>query len=286
MTMKTLLKTTVAVSACLVLAACKTTGSTPSKTGAAASNASIDAALERAAANANASGEKSQSLGYLEKIYKRNSADPLAAINYAAALREAEYLNEAQLVLAPFANDKKGPPAAKTEYAAIQLALGNDKSAEEYAQRAVVQDPNDFRAFNYLGIALEAQGMHKEAERAFRKALDMWQGDPIPVMNNLALNLASQEYLDEAAAILEKAQAIAPERIEVERNLRIVRTLQQSAAHAPKPVTKPVVPEAKEEKVAPAKDASAAGAAPVAVVEKAPAAGKPEPANTPVVVNN
>jgi Flp pilus assembly protein TadD len=58
-------------------------------------------------------------------------------------------------------------------------------------------------------------------------------------MNNLALNLASQDFLDEAVAILEKAQTIAPDRIEVERNLRIVRTLQQSARHAPKPVAKP-----------------------------------------------
>jgi Flp pilus assembly protein TadD len=268
-TSKTILKTTVAVSACLILAACKTTGSTPAKTAdGGPSNASIDAALERAASNASASGQTNQSLGYLEKIYKRNSADPQAAINYAAALREAEYLNQAAMVLAPFANDKKGPPAAKTEYAAIQLALGNGKSAEEYAQKAVIQDPNDYRAFNYLGIALEDQGKHKEAERSFRKALDMWQGDPIPVMNNLALNLASQEYLDEAASILEKAQSIAPDRIEVERNLRIVRTLQQSAAHAPKPTTKPQRDEVTQEP--PAKEAKAATSAPVDTVEKAP----------------
>lgn len=235
--LKAVLKTTAAVSACMLLAACQTTGSSANVKS--ASDSSIDTALERAAAASAAKGENRQSLSILEKIYKRNSEDPQAAINYAAALREAEYLNQASMVLAPFANDKKGPPAAKSEYAAIQLALGNNKSAEEYAQKAVTQDHGDYRAYHYLGIALDSQGMHKEAERAFRKALDMWQGDPIPVMNNLALNLASQDFLDEAAAILEKAQSIAPDRIEVERNLRIVRTLQQSARHAPKPMAKP-----------------------------------------------
>lgn len=258
MTLKTILKTTVTFSACVVLAACQTTGTTPAGKDA-SNNAAIDSALNRAAASAAASGEKGQSLAYLEKIYKRNSEDPVAAINYAAALRDAEYLNQASMVLAPFANDKKGPAAAKTEYAAIQLALGNNKPAEQYAQKAVLQDEGDYRAFHYLGIALDAQGMHKEAERAFRKALDMWEGDPIPVMNNLALNLAAQEQLDEATTILEKAQAMAPDRVEIERNLRIVRTLQQSTRHAPKPPIKPA-----------AKPAVAAKAAPVDDVKKEP----------------
>ena len=88
---------------------------------------------------------------------------------------------------------------------------------------------------------MDAQGKHPEAERAFRKALDYWQGDPTTVMNNLALNLASQEFLDEAIEILNKAKAISPDRIEVERNLRIVMALQQSSGHrsAPKPKKKP-----------------------------------------------
>lgn len=235
------LKLVLAVSASAMLAACQTAGTSAKKLG---DDAAIDSALEKAAASSYAQGERGQSLGYLEKIYARNSQDPTAAINYAAGLREAEYYNKASLILSPFASSDKSPAAAKTEFAAIQLALGNNKSAEQYAQKAVIQNPQDFQAFHYLGIALDSQGMHKEAERAFRKALDMWQGDPIPVMNNLALNLASQEYLEEAIVILEKAQSIAPDRIEVERNLRIVRTLLQSSRHAPKPTVKPAPPRA------------------------------------------
>lgn len=221
----------------LALSACQTTGSTPEET----RSAKIDSALERATAAAEGSN---QSLGTLERNYKRNSADPLAAIPYARALREADQLSQAEAVISPFAKDAQSPAKAKTEYAAIQLAQGNYESAESYAKKAVTQDNQDYEAFHYLGIALDTQGKHPEAERAFRKALDYWQGDPTTVMNNLALNLAAQEYLDEAVEILYKAKAISPDRVEVERNLRIVMALQQSSGQrqAPKPKSKPDAP--------------------------------------------
>lgn len=223
--------------ACLALSACTTAGSGPASD----REAKIDSALDRAAQSAAMSGETNQSLGYLERLYKRNSSDPNTAISYARALREADYLNRASAVLAPFANDPAGPAAAKAEFAAIELAMGNHKSAERYAQQAVVKDDTDFKAYQNLGIALEAQGNHKAAEKAFRKSLELWQGDPTSIMNNLALNLAAQGFLDEASEILQKAKALSPDRIEIERNLRIVTALQQSEARAysPKPPTKP-----------------------------------------------
>ncbi|MCC7304785.1 MAG: tetratricopeptide repeat protein [Alphaproteobacteria bacterium] len=214
--------------------------------------------MAKAADNVNQSKYAGQSLGSLEKAYARNSADPDLATQYAMALREADYAGRAATVLEPFANDSKSPASAKREYAAIQLALGNDEEAEKYAQKAVLQDPADGKAYHYLGIALDAQGKHPEAERAFRKGLDLWQGDPVAIMNNLALNLSAQGYLDEAAEILEKAKAIAPDRIEVERNLRIVTALRQSEnPTTPKPKKRPdsssiVVKETPPEKVQPA----------------------------------
>ena len=148
------------------LSACGTTQSQNPQS----NSSKIDSALERAAVSAAASGETSQSMSYVEKLYKRNSSDPDAAIAYAKALREADYLSRAALVLEPFAKDSKGPVQAKTEYAALQLAQGNYEAAEEYAKKAVLQDEKNHEAYHYLGIALDAQAMHPEAERAFRKA--------------------------------------------------------------------------------------------------------------------
>ena len=188
----------------------------------------IDTALNQAAMEAAVRGNKRQSMGYLEQLYKRNPEDPLKALNYASALRRAKEYERAAIVLDPFANDAEMPSVVKTEFAAIQLALGNNKEAEKFAQKAVLQNESDFRAFHYLGISLDAEGRHPEAERALRKGLAIWQGDPIPIMNNLALNLTAQNNLEEALQILEKAKSIAPNRIEVERNLRIVRALQET----------------------------------------------------------
>lgn len=230
-------KLLLSISTCVLMTACQTTQPQSAQQ---IQTGKIDAALDRAAASANARGYSEQSLPILEKSYKRNSNNENAALVYATALRHADYLNRAAIVLAPFANSDTSSSVTKTEYAAIQLAQGNYAAAEQFSQKAIIQDEKNFEAFHYLGIALDAQGMHKEAERSFRKGLELWQGDPTTIMNNLALNLTSQGFLDEAEAILEKALAIAPHRIEIERNLRIVRALKESGGYAaPKPEKKP-----------------------------------------------
>lgn len=210
-------------SVCLILGACGTTGST---TGQMSEDSDrIDSALNRAATSAQNSGEGSQSVALLEKLYNRNPKDEGLALRYASALRDAEYYNRALLVLAPFANDDKSSAEVKSEFASTQLALGNYPQAEQFAQKAILQNDKNAQAYQALGIALDAQNMYPEAERAYRKGLDNWTGDPTPIINNLALNLASQEYLEEAIELLEKAQAVSPDRPEIERNLRIINAL-------------------------------------------------------------
>lgn len=233
-------KTMMTVAACALLTACQTAGTANNPNSSYQYGSKIDSALQRAASNAAASGHSKQSLAYLEKIYKRNSSDPQAAIEYAAGLREADYLQQANMVLTPFADDSKATGDVKREYAALQLALGNYDLSEQYAQQAILMNEEDALAYQYLGISLDAREMHEEAERAFRKGLDHWKGDPTNIMNNLALNLASQGFFQEAIEILRKAQSVSPHRIEIERNLRIVTALQQSeGGWVPKPKSRP-----------------------------------------------
>lgn len=221
-----LTKTALIGALCLALAACQTARSVNS-------GGPLNTAMED-------NGPR-QSLSTLEGTYRAHNNDAAAATNYAQGLRQSGDNTRADLVLAPFANDSKAPPSVYTEYAAIQLALGQNEKAEKYAKKAVAADPKNARAWHFMGIAQDAQGDHKEAEQAFRKALNNWgdaEGDPTPIMNNLALNLAAQEHLDEAADILTRARQRAPDKIELERNLRIVTALQQSAGR-----TAPIPPE-------------------------------------------
>ena len=223
----------------LSLTACQTTNS------AARQRADrIDAAIERAHDEA---ATPAQSLALLERAYKRDSDDPATAIQYGRALREAGRNQRSAVVLAPFADDGKRFPAAKAEYAATQAALGNYADAEKYARAVLAAQPDNAQASHILGIALDAQGAHKESEAALRKALETWEGNPAPVLNNLGLNLAAQGYIDEALETLRKALETAPNRTEIERNLRIVTALQPRAHtgtadgyhFAPKPGRKP-----------------------------------------------
>lgn len=213
----------------LSLAACQTTGKA-----APAAGTQVDAALEHAANRADASGHAKESLSLVEKLYKRNPNDVAVAVRYARALRQADRLSRASIVIAPFAKDERKPnAAARAEFSAIQASLGNYGVAEDYARKALAMNDDSVDAWHMLGIALDAQGKHPEAETSFRKALELTQGDPTPILNNLGLNLAAQGFLDEAAETLRKALATSPNREEIERNLRIVSALRESGGRAP-----------------------------------------------------
>ena len=220
------------------LAACQTASSV-------SDDAKLDSVMAQAAAHAQMQGQTQQSLAMLEQLYKRNSSDPDVALKYAHALRQNGYANRAALILGPFVKDKDLDNAALAiEYASIQAAMGNYTESENAARKAVLLAPESGKAYHVLGIALDAQGFHEPAHTAFEKGLNYWQGDPSPILNNLGLNLAAQGFLDEAIETLRKALDTAPNRREIERNLRIVSALQyqppvEGMRLVPKPPRKP-----------------------------------------------
>lgn len=189
----------------------------------------VDSILERAARDARASGNTIETISILEQVHARKPDDAAVATSLGQALREDEQLNRARQVLLPFTEGKKPYPDAVIELAMVQLALGQYKEAELTSRRAVELDPESGRGYLALGTALDAQNYHEQAEVAFRRGIDKWKGDPAPIMNNLALNLASQNKLDQAIDMLKKAKEISPNRVELERNLRIVTTLREGA---------------------------------------------------------
>lgn len=217
---------TLSVSA-LAVTACSTTVDSNMSNPKGASR--VDAILERAAKEARASGNMAETISLLDQVYQRNQDDPAIATGYAQALREDDQFTRARQVVAPFTTGKNAYPDAVIELAMVQLSLGQYKDAELTAKKATNLDPESGRAYLALGTALDAQNNHDDAEAAFRKGIDKWKGDPAPIMNNLALNLASQDKLDQAIDMLEKAQEISPNRTEIERNLRIIRTLKEGA---------------------------------------------------------
>jgi len=220
------------------LGACSTTGVMHNKEQDTASK--LDLVLEKAANDAYMRGDKKDSLILIERIYKRNSNNPDAAIKYSKALRQNNHFQKASAVLSPFIYGENATNELLTEYAYLQTAMGNYNLAKDTAMRVLENDENAFKAKHAIGIALDAKGHHKQAEEYFRAALEIWEGDPIPLLNNLALSLASQGYLDDSVNLLQKATKAAPNRMEIQRNLRIITTLQQSTNRIlmPKPIKK------------------------------------------------
>lgn len=216
-----LLVSTLMMSSALMLAACQTTGTTGN-----GAQDPVNAALERATSEEPTDGGV-ESLASIERLYKKDNLNPNLAVRYSRALRENGRMTRAAMVLNPLMEAPKTKTAAViTEYAAVQASMGNYEVAEKNARTAVLKDPNSAQAYHVLGISLDAQGFHKQAEVAFRKALDSWSGDPSPVLNNLGLNLAAQGFLDEAISTLRRAASLSPNKQEIERNLRIVQALQ------------------------------------------------------------
>lgn len=200
------------------------------------SGSRIDAALQRAADKTS----NRDSLPFLETIYKRNQGDYNAALSFAQALRHAGDAQNAALILAPFIVRDDSASVITTEYAAIQLVLGNYIAAEDFAAQAIADNGKNAEAYHYLAIAQDARERHAEAEDSFRAALKHWAGDPVPVLNNLALNLATQRRVDEAAEVIARAAALAPDRRDVESNRQLINELLKvNVAMPPKPSAKP-----------------------------------------------
>jgi len=192
--------------------------------------------LATEALDAIAAGKTAEALLSYEKLYKRSPRNREVAVNYAQLLRKSGRPEEALAVLRPFAEaktkDKDGGAAlVKNEYAATLIALGRFEEAQAILD-GVLTDARAAAfhadASHLAGIALDAQGHHKAAEKLFRQALDGWNGDPTSVMNNLALNLASQGKFDESLNLLRKAQLMSPEKTEIARNVQIVNDLREA----------------------------------------------------------
>ncbi|MBL8639867.1 MAG: tetratricopeptide repeat protein [Alphaproteobacteria bacterium] len=175
-------------------------------------------------------GSIKDNLDSIESNYAANPSDPLIAARYAKALREDGQIKKAKTILMPLANNPKIATLAQNELAIIYLKEGSYGSSEQAARAAIKADNGNYRAWRNLGNALDAQEKYPEGESAFRKSLALWgDDDKIAPMNNLALNLAAQGKNKEALDMLYEARKIAPNQTDIERNIRIIQTLNEPA---------------------------------------------------------
>ncbi len=224
------------VTGLLLISTALTGCGTTSETGSTAGAGKIATSLPKPASNADVLyGEEHENLSSIEALYNRDPKDVMLAARYGKALREAGNMKLAKSILLPIADNKTSGTLVNTELSALYLSEGAFDKAEFAARKGIKQDGANYRAWRNLGNALDAQEKYKEGESAFRRSMDLWTGDDkVPVMNNLALNLAAQGYTDQALTLLYQAQKMDPDRVEIERNIRIIRTLSEPPKFAGK----------------------------------------------------
>lgn len=84
---------------------------------------------------------------------------------------------------------REGDAGARRGLASALIAMAQPSLAERQLDLLLQADPRDYRALNALGIALDMQGRHAEAQVLYGRGIEV-QPDNVALRNNLGLSLA------------------------------------------------------------------------------------------------
>src|SRR5206468_8194127 len=90
---------------------------------------------------------------------------------------------------------------ARRGLASALIGMGQPTLAEEQIALVLQADSSDYRALNVLGVALDMQGRHAEAQANYRRALEL-APEYLPTRSNFGLSLAITGSSQEAIALL------------------------------------------------------------------------------------
>lgn len=177
-----------------------------------------------------AAGRLTQARLMLSRIDPRAAAGPrfdLLCGNFYLAQRQDV------LALESFARAFAAEPSAPAATGAgiASLRLGELAQARMYLQAAVADDEGDARAWNGLGVILDATRDWTAAEAAYRKALRITPDDPA-LLNNFGYSLTLQRRFPEALEMLGRAVVAAPQERAIRNNYRIAMALNGDYARA------------------------------------------------------
>lgn len=151
-------------------------------------------------------------LAAAEEAYTKAPHDADAALAYAKLLRRVNMVEQANMVLTPFARyPETATEDMLVEYAKVKLALGQLDEAQMMAQEAGFK-ANTASSLMVLGVALDAQGHHVAAEGKFREALQNVGMDidlRNKILNNLSISLMGQGRQEEAKIALSQISDVA-----------------------------------------------------------------------------
>ena len=164
----------------------------------------------------------------LARATAENPKDLGLALDYAQRLKSQGKTREAVAVL-----DKAAEGAAPgADFHGAHGLMALDAGELRKAQRLLsltAPATQDWRIISGLGVALASQGKQAEAQRQFRRALELSPNNPA-VLNNLAMSHILDRKVEEAEVLLRRAASAGMPRPQVSQNLALAAALKSEGA--------------------------------------------------------
>lgn len=119
---------------------------------------------------------------------------------------------------------REGDAVARRGLASALIAMAQPALAERQLDIVLRADPRDYRALNALGIALDMQGSHPEAQARYRQGIDL-RPDDLALRSNLGLSLAIAGQAEAAIAILLPIAGTRAADVRVRQNLALAHAM-------------------------------------------------------------
>lgn len=114
---------------------------------------------------------------------------------------------------------RRDTPLARRGLAAALIAMGQPGLAQGQLQEVLRADARDYRALNALGVALDMEGRHAEAQARYREAIAVAPPEYAAVRSNFGLSLAISGQPREALAELSTVAGSSRADARVRQNL-------------------------------------------------------------------
>jgi Flp pilus assembly protein TadD len=113
---------------------------------------------------------------------------------------------------------------ARRGLASALIGMGQPTLAEEQIALVIQSDSSDYRALNVLGVALDMQGRHVDAQASYRRAIQL-APDYLPTRSNFGLSLAITGPPQEAIAQLAPIATSRGSDARIRQNLAFAYTM-------------------------------------------------------------
>lgn len=204
------LRITAVATACLISAACQTTGHNDF--------AAMDSSPFRATTS---SGAVSPGIKYWTQKFEDNPHDIQASIGLSKELRKEKQYDEALGVMLRATAIAKNDPYLIAEMGKTMAERGSPEEALKFLNQAANKLPSDWSIMSARGTALDQQELHRDAQEAYQMALTYSPDNPV-VLANYGLSLAMEGRLGEAENMLRRAVTHPKASREVSLNLALI----------------------------------------------------------------